>query len=136
MGITDPGGRAWVRGAVGGGLVVGAILFAVYAFRSSPQMGADDEVFAAVDALFTAVTGRSESRLADCEQRLHAHRAAGKLPTDAADHLDRVIARARGGDWETAAERLYTFMLAQRREGAHEPKAKPQKTTATRPTRR
>lgn len=136
MATTDTNGRPWAKWLAVGGAVAAVVLLAGYAFRSPPQMGADDEVFAAVDALFTAVTGRSEARLTDCERRLHAYRDAGKLPADAADHLDRVIGRARGGDWEAAAERLYTFMLAQRRDGLHEPKAKPAKPTSTRPTRR
>ena len=51
-------------------------------------MGADEEVFTTVDALFTAVTAHDEKLLGDCEQRLHAYRDAGKLPGDAADYLD------------------------------------------------
>jgi hypothetical protein len=83
-----------------------------------PQLGADEQAFAAVDALFTAVTARDEKLLGQCEQRLRGLRAAGKLPDDAADFLDGVIGKARGGRWETAAERLYGFMKGQRREGA------------------
>jgi hypothetical protein len=86
-----------------------------------PQMGTDEEAFAAVDALFTAVTARDERLLADCETRLHALRDGGKLPETAAEHLDRVIARARAGKWEPAAEQLHAFMAAQKREGPAEP---------------
>jgi hypothetical protein len=32
--------------------------------------------------------------------------------------LDGIIKKARAGNWESATERLYDFMLAQRREGA------------------
>ena len=81
-------------------------------------MGADEEVFKAVDALFTAVTARDEKLLGECEQRLSALKDAGKLPTDAAAYLDSVIRKARDGRWENAAEKLYDFMKAQRREGA------------------
>ncbi|HZT79808.1 MAG TPA: hypothetical protein VFA26_06290 [Gemmataceae bacterium] len=94
-------------------LVGGAFLL----WGRPPQMGADEEVFTAVDALFTAVTARDEKLLADCEQRLHALKAAGKLPTEASDYLDGVIKKARAGRWESAAEKLCTFMQAQRREG-------------------
>src|SRR5437899_11068560 len=85
-----------------------------------PQMGSDKEVFKAVDALFTAVTARDEKLLADCEQRLLALRDGGRLPDAAATYLDRVIQTARAGQWQTAAERLYDFMKAQRRAGGGE----------------
>ena len=83
-----------------------------------PQMGADEEVFSAVDALFTALTARDEKLLGQCEQRLRTLKNAGKLPADAGDYLDGVIRKARDGRWQPAAEQLYTFMLAQRRDGA------------------
>jgi hypothetical protein len=83
-----------------------------------PQMGADEEVFKTVDALFTAVTARDEKRLGECEQRLNALKDAGKLPKDAAAYLDNVIHKARDGRWQAAAEKLYHFMKAQRRESA------------------
>src|SRR5438105_9828504 len=87
-------------------------------WATPPQMGADEQVFAAVDALFTAVTARDERLLGQCEQRLRGLRAAGKLPDGAADFLDGVIRKAREGRWESAAEKLYGFMQGQRREGA------------------
>lgn len=97
-------------------VVLGVVLLA--SWHSTPQMGTDEEVFHTVDALFTAITSHDEKRLADCEQQLKAHREAGKLPPDAANTLDGIIAKARAGSWETAAERLYDFMKAQRRDGA------------------
>jgi hypothetical protein len=119
-----------VRYALAGLLLV-AVAGAVLAYRSAPpQMGADEDVFNTVDALYTAVRNQDESRLAECEQRLKGYRDAGKLPADAAETLGGIIAKARSGSWETAAERLYDFMKAQRREGASEPKPhkhKPQK---------
>ena len=108
------------------GLLGAGVIAALIAFLSGPpQMGADEEVFRTVDALFTAVTARDEKRLGECERRLRVCRDAGKLPPDPADYLDGVIARARGGRWESAAERLYDFMLAQRREGELDPRPKP-----------
>ncbi len=103
--------------------VVGALLLAALGFfwwSRPPQMGADEEAFTAVDALFTAVTARDEKLLGQCERRLHALRDDGKLPAGAADHLDGVIAEARSGGWREGAKRLYAFMRAQRREGTHE----------------
>ena len=85
---------------------------------SPPQMGADEEVFRTVDALFTAVTGKNEKQLDDCERRLKGYREAGKLPAGAAKTLDSIIGTARKGQWQPAAERLYAFMQGQRREGS------------------
>jgi hypothetical protein len=101
------------------GLAVAAGAVALYFHLSRPpQMGAGREVFETVDALYTAVRSRDEKRLEECARRLEGCRRAGKLPADAADHLDRIIRKARSGSWQTAAERLHDFMLAQRREGA------------------
>ena len=107
------------RAAVAAGLGAAALLgLWSLGCGDPPQMGADEQVFAAVDALFTAVTARDEKLLGQCEQRLHGLRAAGKLPDGAADFLDGVTGKARGGRWEVAAEKLYGFMQGQRREGA------------------
>jgi hypothetical protein len=84
--------------------------------RSPPQIGTDEEVFATVDALFTALTSRDDNRLDDCEERLLAYREADQMPAHAADYLDAVIEQARSGQWEPAARRLYDFMFGQRRE--------------------
>ena len=96
------------------------LLWLVVWWNRPPQMGADEDVFRTVDALFTAVTAHDETRLGQCAQRLHAYREAGKLPADASDYLAGVIHKARAGGWESAAERLYGFMTAQRREGRRE----------------
>jgi hypothetical protein len=80
-----------------------------------PQMGDDEEVSKAVDALFTAVSARNEQLLDDCEGRLGTLKEGGKLPAPAAEFLDGVIDQARDGLWRPAAERLYSFMKAQRR---------------------
>jgi hypothetical protein len=99
-------------------LAVGAVVVLIINLARPPQMGADEEVFNTVDALFTAVTARDEKLLGQCEQRLHALKDGGNLPTDAAAYLDNVIQKAHDGRWEAAAEKLYDFMKAQRRESA------------------
>ncbi len=81
-----------------------------------PQMGGDREAAKSVDALFTAVTARDGGLLGRCEERLHAHRDSGNLRPEASAYLDGIIREARTGSWEAAAERLYAFMKAQRRE--------------------
>ena len=112
---------AW---AVLGGVVLLSVIAVLLSLRSPPQMGPDAEVFETVDALYTAVRNRDAARLTQCEAKLAGHRAAGKLPKAAADRLDAIVAEARAGDWRPAAERLYDFMLAQRRDGSEAP-AKP-----------
>jgi hypothetical protein len=97
-----------------------AVLLSVvanFAFRSPPQIGTSEQVFNTVDALYTAVRNEDEKRLGECEQRLRGYRETGKLPADAADTLDAIIATARAAKWRVAAESLYGFMSGQRREG-------------------
>ncbi len=101
------------------GTLVAVCVVAILFIRSRPpQMGADGEVFTSVDALFTAVTAHDEKLLNQCDQRLHALRDAGKLPPNAWAYLDGVIKKSRAGRWQSAAETLYDFMMAQRRDGA------------------
>ena len=85
-------------------------------YRSSPpRLGGNDEVFDAVDALFTAVRSRDDRLLDGCQQRLQGFERDGKLPAEAARYLDEVLATARAGKRRPAAEKLYEFMKAQRR---------------------
>ncbi len=112
--IWDRQRLAWIAAGI---LAAGFLGWFLLGLRKPPQMGAEPEVFATVDALYTAVRNRDEPRLAKCEQRLVAYRKSGKLPDASARYLDDIIADARGGGWTTAAQRLYDFMLAQRREG-------------------
>jgi hypothetical protein len=100
-----------------GAIVVTGVLAGVMFFGCgrAPQMGADEDTFRAVDALYTAVTARNEKLLKDCEKRLHGLKESGKLPPEAATQLDGIIATARSGRWQPAAERLHAFMSAQRR---------------------
>jgi len=103
-----------------GSLIVagfGALLFAFSGCGSKPQMGASDEVFHIVDALFTAVTAHDAKLVSDCEARLNDCRERGLLPADAGRYLDAVMAQTRNERWTSAAEDLYAFMHAQRREG-------------------
>ena len=112
-----------------GSLVVGVVLLLLFVYLGRPpQMGADEEVFRTVDALFTAVTAHDNQRLADCQQRLSKYKDRGSLPPAAAQRLDRIISLAQSGDWTTAARRLYDFMQAQRRLG--DPAAPRQRLTA------
>jgi hypothetical protein len=110
--------RRVVLGSSAAGLAVVAAAWIIW-WNRPPQMGADDEVFAAVDALFTAVTARDEKLLGQCEERLCALKESGKLPDAASDYLNGDIKMAREGRWQAAAERLYDFMKAQERLSAN-----------------
>ncbi len=127
MATTEIPNRQWIGWVALAGLAIAGIAVAVMLLRPQPQMGPDEEVFDTVDALYTAVRNRDDKRLGDCEARLSAYRDAGKLPAKAAETLASIIGKARGGSWETAAERLYDFMAAQKREGyrGHERKSEP-----------
>ena len=105
-----------------GGLVLVAAVVLFFALRPTPQLGTDEAVFKTVDALYTAVRNRDEPRVSDCEKRLHEYRDGGTLSQDASDQMDGVIARARAGKWESAAERLYDFIRAQESGPEHAPR--------------
>lgn len=107
--------RGWLIAAAV--LVVVGVIAIALGLRRPPQMGTDERAFKTVDALYTAVRGRNLTRVGECEVRLREHRAAGRLPAGAADYLDSVIHDARAERWQPAAERLYEFMIAQRRDG-------------------
>lgn len=98
-------------------LVLLVVVFALLSWwNQPPQMGANEEVFRTVDALYTAVRSRDLARLDSCSQRLQKQQESGLLPSSAGKTLDRIIQRARGGAWDHAARSLYDFMLVQRRE--------------------
>jgi hypothetical protein len=103
-------------GVVAAGLLLLGIRYAWWG--QPPQVGGDKESIKVVDALYTAVTSHSPTRLAQCEERLHALRDEGKLPRRTADYLDGLIATAQGGDWQRATHKLFDFMRAQRRPDA------------------
>ena len=105
------------RAATAAGVVGLAVLLAYWIgwFGRPPRMAADDEVYKAVDALFTAVNAHDEKHLGQCEQQLRTFRSAGRLSGKASDYLDSIINTAREGRWQPAAEQLYDFMKAQRR---------------------
>lgn len=96
-----------------GSTLCAIIVWWAWVWMPPPQIGTDRDVFNTVDALFTALTSRDESRLDDCESRLITAADEGRLPTRPARFLDGVIQQARDGKWEPAARRLYDFMYGQ-----------------------
>src|SRR5205809_7919384 len=87
-----------------------------------PQIGSDEEVHKATDALFTAVTARDAAQLDRCEARLNDLHAQGKLPAVAHEALAGIVGKARAGKWESAAERLYEFIKGQETGPEHAPR--------------
>jgi hypothetical protein len=105
--------RRWIA-AICGILVILAVTVLVRRWSIPPQIGSDEEVVKTVDALFTAITTRDLSRLEDCDQRLKSLHQSGRLPAKSAKALEGMIQQARGGQWEPAARRLYSFIYGQR----------------------
>ena len=111
---NDLNRRAVIGSAVALAVVAAAAL--ILSMRAPPQIGNSPEVFKTVDALYTAVRNEDAARMAECETRLNEYRTAKKLSPKAADKLSSIIAKAKAGAWQTAAERLYDFMIGQRRD--------------------
>ncbi len=107
--------RVVFAGAVAG-LIVGC--WFTWVRQPPPQIGADKESHLVVAALFTALSSKSEERLAKCEERMHALRDNGKLSGHVADYLDGLINDARAGHWKAATRQIFVFMKAQRRPDA------------------
>jgi hypothetical protein len=80
-----------------------------------PQIGADKDTFKTVDALYTAVSLRDPKLVGQCAAKLQRLRDASKIPAGAYSSLESIIAAANDGKWESAQERLSTFMEGQRR---------------------
>jgi len=110
--LTPATRRAVVAGVIGLPILIATWFW----WTTAPQIGGDDAAFDAVDALFTAITSRNVHRVAECEQQLHALKETRRLPRAASDYLDRIIRTARAGNWREAAQTLFGFMKAQRRE--------------------
>lgn len=86
---------------------------AYWAWPKAPQLKANSDVYASLDALFTAVTARREPLVADCESKLAALHSQGKIPEPAWKKISQVIELAKNGQWESAAQDLYLFIERQ-----------------------
>lgn len=102
---------AWIIGACV--IVLSVVGYQVWGRWPPPQLKTDEQVFTTVDALFTALTARDSTRLADCERRLQAYHAEGRISDAVADRLGAIIEDARDGNWEPAAHALYDFISGQ-----------------------
>jgi hypothetical protein len=100
-----------------------AVLLFVSGCGKPAQIGSDEEVHKATDALFTALTARDANLLDQCEKRLDDLASGGKLPDEPHRALRKIIGKARDGKWESAAERLYDFVKGQETGPEHAPRA-------------
>jgi predicted small lipoprotein YifL len=64
-------------------------------------------------ALYSATNGKSADRVDDIDRRIHSALDAGKLTREEAEWLGAIIADARSGEWQTAAEECRALMVAQ-----------------------
>lgn len=111
----NPSRRGWLVAATAI-MALGAAFLVWGLRRAEPQLTVDEDVFTTVDALFTAVTSRDPRRLDDCQTRLKQYRVDQRVPAAAARVLESVCEQARAGQWESASQRLYDFIFAQRGE--------------------
>jgi hypothetical protein len=91
------------------------LLLLISACGAPAQIGPEKDALKAVDALYTAVSLRDETLLADCLARLKTLRDAGTLPDPAFRSLETITLQARQGKWEPSQDRLIRFIDAQRR---------------------
>lgn len=86
-----------------------------WAWTDTPQLADDDDVYASLDALFTAVTARREPLIVNCESKLVVLHSEGKIPEQAWTRISHVIELAKAGQWESSARELYRFIERQKR---------------------
>ena len=115
MGSPDNQRRIWIAAAALAAVVATCAAWSWWD-REPPQMGSSDEVFAAVDGLFTAVNARSETLLDQSDARLQKLAGSGQLTAEAASFLTALISECRAGEWADSARKLHGFMWVQRRE--------------------
>ena len=84
-----------------------------WAWTDTPQLKADGDVYASLDALFTAVTARRESLVANCESKLAVLHSEGKIPEQAWKRISHVIELTRSREGEIAVKAPYTFIERQ-----------------------
>ena len=81
------------------------ILIAAVGCNSAPPLGSE-EVNSTADALYTAVTSRRMELVDAVEESLNKLHAEQQVSPAAMTALQAVIAQARAGKWQAAAEEL------------------------------
>jgi len=114
--LSSPRRPPSLRDATGASLLI-VSLGILAGCAKPPQLGGDERVLTAADALLTAVSSRDTKLLDQCEANINAMRQAGELSEPAHEYLTRIVAEARGGNWKSARERLVGLVRAQRGPG-------------------
>lgn len=96
-------------------LILIAACFCSHGCSSPPQVVNDEECFAAVEALWTAITTKRSDLLEQTADELHRLQLDGKLSEEGHEALNEIIQTARHQEWMPAAKSLKTFMLGQRK---------------------
>lgn len=92
-----------------------AILSILAGCRPVPQVVNDEAVFGELDALYTAVTTKRQNLLKDCRERLTKLHEEQRLSDAGFTEVSTIMQMCDDEDWSDAAQRLYTFMRAQRK---------------------
>lgn len=80
-----------------------------------PQVVDNEQCFAAVEALWTAVTSKRTDLLEQTATEINRLHTSGTLSDAGHEELDRIVQMARKTEWRPAAEELNEFMLGQRK---------------------
>lgn len=81
------------------------ILIAAVGCNSAPPLGSE-EVSSTADALYTAVTSRRLELVNAVEEKLNKLHAEQQVSPATMTALQAIIAQARAGEWQAAAEEL------------------------------
>lgn len=81
------------------------VLITVVGCQSAPPLGSE-EVNSTADALYTAVTSRRLELVDAVEEKLNTLHADQQVSPAAMTVLQAIIAQARAGEWQAAAEEL------------------------------
>ena len=88
-----------------------AALLALIAGCGSPQVASENRDL--VESVVTAVSAKNTDWLAANERKIAERQAAGKLASSEASAFDAILAKARAGDWDAAADLAYRLRDAQ-----------------------
>lgn len=102
----------WMTIVAGTVVVLFAAWFAFWP-KATPQLNQDPEVLSALDAVFTAINSRNSKELERLDKILVSHHEEGRINLDAHQRVQAISSVAKNGEWELAAEQLYSFIERQ-----------------------
>lgn len=96
-------------------LLLAVLLFTTSGCGAPPQVVDDEDCFAAVDALWTAVTSKRIDLVEQTATELDRLFDQGLLSSEGHAALEAIIEQARSEQWQNSAYTLKAFMLGQRK---------------------